>query len=190
MVIETLTRTYTVEEFLELDLPDDNWYELIKGDIVAKRDKKQPGPSKEHGDIVSRLDFYLQEFAGVGSGGKNSGKVYSGAACIVSDISYSIPDVMFLDRSRIPTGEDDSLPYPDLAVEVVSKSDIWFRVREKATEYIKAGTKIVWVVFYPDKLVFVYRPNQDHPVVLNSKDELDGENVLPGFKLAVSKLFD
>jgi hypothetical protein len=38
--------------------------------------------------------------------------------------------------------------------------------------------------------VVVYRTGQDYPSFFTAKDELDGGEVLQGFKLKVSKLFE
>jgi Uma2 family endonuclease len=77
---------------------------------------------------------------------------------------------------------------PDLAVEVLSPWDRLGEVEEKIADWLRAGTKQVWVVHPRQKTVAIYRKNQE-PLVLTSKDTLQGGALLPGFKLAVKALF-
>jgi Uma2 family endonuclease len=185
MTTELLERKYTLEEFLELDLPEeDGPYELIRGMIVPKR-KIQPAPSSKHGEIMSIIAGHFRTY--IGENGK--GKVYSSAACKVGQ-NYVIPDVAFLVSGRTPTDPDSPLPYPDIAVEIMSRSDKLFEVRDKVTDYLNAGTRLVWVIFHPDKMVLVYKPDTNKPLLLGSDDELTAEPVLPDFRIAVSKLFE
>jgi len=77
---------------------------------------------------------------------------------------------------------------PDLAVEVLSPSDSHSEVMEKIDEWLTAGTRLVWVVDPAKKTVGVYAPKRQ-PRILKSADQLDGEQVLPGFSLAVAEIF-
>lgn len=55
-------------------------------------------------------------------------------------------------------------------------------------EYLDAGTSLVWVVQPRRRIVTVYTP--DHiGRVLGEADELDGGDVLPGFRLPVTAIF-
>jgi Uma2 family endonuclease len=188
LTAETLTKRYTIEEFWELDLPEeDGPYELIRGEIVPR--KREQGPSVGHGKAIAKLLRYLEEFLE----GKQLGLSFTGSPCLVDSVSGDqfIPDVAFVAQNRLPIDETAPLPFsPDLAVEIVSRSDSWFKVRDKVEDYLKAGTRLVWVIFPPDKLIFVYRPNEVKPGVLFFDDTLDGEAVIPGFKLEINKIFE
>lgn len=183
MTTEALVKKYSVAEFLQLDLPEEGEpYELLEGVIVSK--KSTQGPSKEHGTIISNAVYYLKDYLKQ----RQQGLVITGPACQVGG-SYLKPDVGFWLADRIPVETGVDLPYPDLAIEVVSKSDVWFEVRDKAKVYLKAGTALVWVIFWPDQEVYAYHKN--HPKkTLTIGDELDSTLILPNFKLAVSKLFE
>src|SRR5262249_22122716 len=77
---------------------------------------------------------------------------------------------------------------PDLAVEVVSPNDLVYEVDAKVQEYLKAGTQRVWVINPEVRSVEVHRP--DAPgTILREQDDLDGEDVLPGFRCRVGDLF-
>jgi Uma2 family endonuclease len=100
------------------------------------------------------------------------------------------PDVGFIAAARIPeTGLPDGyVPFaPDLAVEVVSPNDDAETLEKKIGEYLKYGTKMVWV-FYPNlKRAVVHTPSGSYPVGID--DTLDGGDVLPGFKLPMRDFF-
>lgn len=79
---------------------------------------------------------------------------------------------------------------PDLAVEVFSKSDSSYDMADKVKDYVQAGVKLIWVVRPVDGLVEVYRADDKKPLLLGMGEELDGYEVLPGFKLKVSEIFE
>jgi Uma2 family endonuclease len=122
MTLDVQTKKYTVEEFLALS-EDDNEYELVNGKLI---EGKKEGPSKEHGRVVVKLSFQFEGFL------LNNpiGEVFAGSACRMNK-SYAKPDVTFLLKERIPAEIGVDLPYPDLAVEVMSQSHKFFEVREK-----------------------------------------------------------
>ena len=73
-----------------------------------------------------------------------------------------IPDVAFVSIARIPDDTDKASPIPpDLAVEVVSPTDVLNRIVEKAFAYLESGTQLVWVVEPKSKTVMVYRSETD-----------------------------
>jgi Uma2 family endonuclease len=101
------------------------------------------------------------------------------------------PDVAFLGVERIPPGHDFQsffLGAPDLAVEVGSLSNGPREIADKVRRYLAAGSRLVWVVSPLSQTVVVHRPGQE-PQTLSVEDALDGEDVLPGFRLAVRSIF-
>ena len=81
-----------------------------------------------------------------------------------------------------------SIP-PDLAIEVVSPSDVQSRIAEKALAYLNAGTRLVWVLEPVTKTVTIYRSERDLEM-LTRDDTLTGEDVIPGFTCPVAHLFE
>ncbi len=85
--------------------------------------------------------------------------------------------------------ESDWAVVPKLAVEIVSKTNTAQEIVGKIGEYFQAGVQRVWVVYPSQELVYVYHsPTQVH--ILTRHDELDGEHLLPGFRLPVKTLFE
>ena len=99
------------------------------------------------------------------------------------------PDVAYFSFARQPTVPENYFEVgPDLAVEVLSPSNRRKQIEEKIAEYLKAGTKLVWIVDPMDRTVTIYREPLKG-TVLRSGVMLEGEDVLPGFQCRVSSLF-
>ena len=77
---------------------------------------------------------------------------------------------------------------PVLAVEILSPSDVQEEIDEKVELYLETGVAIVWVVNPRFATITVYRPNAA-PVMFSGDQELSAEPHLPGFRVAVSKIF-
>jgi Uma2 family endonuclease len=102
------------------------------------------------------------------------------------------PDAAFVTLEQLDFPDADAIPVaPDLAVEVVSKSDSAYEVAAKALEYLAAGTRLVWIINPATRLVEVYRTGDTVPSqVLQIDGELEGSPVLPGFKLKIATIFE
>jgi Uma2 family endonuclease len=100
-----------------------------------------------------------------------------------------IPDAAFISRAKqsSPSHETYNSKAPDLAVEVVSPTDLPKDITDKVVGYLAAGT-VVWVV-YPDRQqAKVYQPGQP-PRTIDIDGALDGGDVLPDFKLPLRDVF-
>lgn len=104
------------------------------------------------------------------------------------------PDVSFVSHARWPYNRrvPDVAVWdmvPDLAIEVISQSDMMTAVVRKVHDYFKAGVTRVWVI-YPDQAeIYIYSTPQQVQVV-GIGQELDGGDLLPGFRLPVAVLFE
>ena len=78
---------------------------------------------------------------------------------------------------------------PDIAVEVVSESDSDSEVEEKIGEYLSAGAKMVMVVNPRKRQVTVHFSARDARSY-SAVDTVDGGEVMPGFELPLSNLFN
>lgn len=102
------------------------------------------------------------------------------------------PDVGFFRPNRYPEDfpERGFFPMPpDLAIEVISPTDERGDIEKKQEHYARAGVPLVWWVDPEAKTVTVHRPGQ-LPEVLGESAILDGGDVLPGFTMNVSSIFD
>lgn len=104
------------------------------------------------------------------------------------------PDVAYISSERYPRSRPIPWPdnafelAPDLAVEIVSPSDLVAEITTKLDEYFRAGVRSVWVVYPNLCLVQVYTSLTDCKGFARN-DTLDGGALLPGFSLPLAKLF-
>ena len=77
----------------------------------------------------------------------------------------------------------------DLIVEVRSPSQNWSMVLKKVGEYLAMGTRLVWVIDPQRQRVTVFSPDQE-PITYAAENELDGGEVLPGFRCRVAEFFE
>src|SRR5689334_4754604 len=104
------------------------------------------------------------------------------------------PDIAFVsfDRAAIdqlPSSRDNAWAVvPDLAVEVISPSDLAEDQLEKVLEYFEAGVRLVWVVYPRLGHLHVY-DSATSIKALTGTDVLSGAPVLPGCAIPVRLLF-
>ena len=168
----------TAEEFLENDFEG---YEYVKGELVS-----MAPPSMEHGEIsinvIRHLDSHVHAH--------QLGRLYTAETTFQLEDRFVKPDVAFVSTARLPENRRKGSPIPpDLAIEIVSPTDKHYDVTEKALAYLKAGTRLVWVIEPVAKTVMVYRSETDF-TLFTSEDTLTGEEVVEGFTCPVAQLFE
>jgi Uma2 family endonuclease len=173
----------TPEELLRL--PKDRRYELVDGELVEKP------MSWISGALMVRLGRFLDAYCEQHGAGSVSGSD-ARFRCFPDDPDkVRLPDLVFIRKERL-TPELGAAGFisvpPDLVVEVLSPSDVSYEVDRRVQDYLSAGVKLVWVVHPQSRSVHVYRPG-GQGVILSERDELDGEQVLPGFRLPVREIF-
>jgi Uma2 family endonuclease len=164
---------------------DDMLYEVVDGQVVEKT------VGAREIEIATILGGYLFYFARVNRLGRSLVE-FNFRINVENDLQRR-PNVAFVSHSRWPFHRRvPDVPVwemvPDLAVEVISPSHTAFEVQKKIHDYFEAGVARVWVV-YPDQAeVYVYAsPTQIQ--VLQAGQELDGGDLLPGFRLPLALLF-
>ena len=104
-----------------------------------------------------------------------------------------LPDIAFIPWENIPKDADARTPVPDwvpsLAVEVISAGNTRNEMQRKLVDFFSAGVQMVWYVYQDKRLIRVYKSAESF-VTLTDGDELDGEAILPGFRVSVRTLFD
>jgi Uma2 family endonuclease len=106
-----------------------------------------------------------------------------------------VPDLMIYDKARWEEykantpdwGDKPFVLVPDLCVEVISPTDKYSDVDAKVAGYLRDGVRLVWVFDPREKAVNVHTSSGS--IRLTRTDMLDGGEVLPGFKLPLSDLF-
>ena len=101
------------------------------------------------------------------------------------------PDLHFICKERLAkegiTPKFADYP-PDLAVEVLSPDDTATATQKKVEEYLARGVPLVWIVDPANQRVTVYRSLQDITILI-PEEELDGGQVIPGFRIKVGEIF-
>jgi Uma2 family endonuclease len=174
----------TAEEYLLLpDLGQPN--ELVRGRIVMMN-----MPGSRHGLICNRIGAYLLNFVEE----HDLGYVLSNDSGVVTERGPDTvrgADVSYFSYQRIPRG---ALPegYPSVSPEIVfevrSQHDRIKPMREKASEYLKAGVLVVCLVDPKAKTIEVHLPNGE-PTKLAGDQELTFPVILPRFSLPLARLF-
>jgi Uma2 family endonuclease len=176
-------RLYTADEFWET-FGDTKRLELVKGVPV------EMSPTGEaHGLISAWLSYLILSYSEAHDLGEVTG-AETGFVLIRNPDTVRAPDVGFIAKARLsgPTSERYFPGAPDLAVEVVSPSDTASEIHNKVFDYLRAGTRLVWVVYPQSRTLAVYGP--DAPTrFLESDGVLDGGEVLPGLALPLREVF-
>ncbi|MEM8809788.1 MAG: Uma2 family endonuclease [Cyanobacteria bacterium P01_G01_bin.38] len=102
------------------------------------------------------------------------------------------PDAVFVAKGQLPDdwdqGDDGFITVvPDFVIEIRSKTDGLETLQDKMQEYIENGVKLGWLIDRKNQRAFAYRADgsiTQYPATAT----LDGERVVTGFKLALSKL--
>jgi Uma2 family endonuclease len=103
------------------------------------------------------------------------------------------PDVAWVRRSRwdaLTEEEREGFPplCPDFVVELRSRTDRLKTLQEKMEEYIANGAQLGWLIDPVERKVYVYRPNTEM-VCLENPERVAGDPVLPGFVLALKRVW-
>lgn len=176
-------KKWTAADLLAL-AGDENCYELIQGELMMMA---PAGP--KHGKYASRLDRAIGNHVET----HDLGEAYTaepGFQLEADPLTIRAPDVAFVQRSRIPEGEPAGFwPLaPDLVVEIIFPSETARDIHEKVDDYLRAGTRLIWLVYPDNKTVMEYRaPEQARVLTVN--ENLEGGDVLPGFQYPLKQLF-
>ncbi len=173
----------TAQEFDRVAaLPEnrDRRFELIAGEIHEAASNHYG--SRIAAAIVGELRAFIKP-------GRLGGLTGADGGYIVAGERY-IPDAAFISTARQPEGSHEAynpLP-PDLAVEVLSPGDEQADIRRKLTNYLYAGTT-VWVIDPEARTAEVHSPGQPFEVIREG-GILNGDPILPGFRLPLADIFD
>lgn len=165
----------------QLALDDDLDYEIVDGEKEIKM------AGAKHGEICAQITGELFSYLK----GNKAGRIYSSNTTFQIGQNERMPDVAFVSAARTPPEGSPSGKWelaPDLAVEVISPTDVWEKVNRKVREYFAAGTQQVWLVSQEAEEVMIY----DSPTlikVVTAAEYLTSETLLPGFKCRVADLF-
>ncbi len=174
----------TKRDLLRLDGQGEKIYELVERTLV----EKTMGWPESY--LAMELGFIIRSFLEQSDLGILGGP--DAMTELIPDLVRA-PDVTFISWSRRPerTVPMDAIGklIPSLAVEILSPSNTRREMARKRSEYFRAGVELVWEIDPATRTAEVYT-GPDDATAIGASGTLDGGTVLPGFKLALAKLFE
>ncbi len=178
----TTTATLTLDDFLKLPETEP------ASEFACGRVAQKPMPGLTHSIVQGLVVAMLRQFlrrTRLGLAGTELRCIFGAPG----EERAFVPDVVFISSARLPRGDfRDTLQFrmaPDLAVEVLSPGQHVGRFTQKVQLYLRHGVRLVWVIDPVAETETIHSPSK-YPVTLSAGDELAGEEVLPGFALAVA----
>ena len=186
MTTATATRPMTADELLRMPRGDFRC-ELVRGEL-----RKYPFAGWAHGRQAASIAVSLGLHVEANRLGETRA---AGIGFELASDHVRAPDAAFVrkDRAEALMGseyEDRFFPGPpDLAVEVIERDDLYVDVEEKIADWLAAGTQAV-VVANPRSRTVEIRRSPTDIVVLNEGGILEVQDVIPGWRMAVSEIFE
>ena len=188
MTTATATRPMTMTADDLLAMPDDGFrYELVRGEL-----RKYPFADHIHGMQALSIGASLWLHAKANRLGATCA---AGTGFELASDHVRAPDAAFVRKERADAlmgseSEDRFFPGPpDLAVEVIAHDDLYLDVEEKIADWLSAGTRAVIATNPLSRTVEIRRSPTDI-VVLNEGDILEVQDIIPGWRMPVSEIFE
>ena len=160
-------------------------YELIKGEL-----RPMSPAGRQHGriaaNVIGSLIVFVKEY--------NLGEVHSSETGFLIDTApdtVRAPDVSFVSRERAEATKEELGFFPgapDLAIEVLAPNDLYREMKEKVSDWLRAGTQMVVVIDPEQRTATVYRASEGI-CMLTEGDILDGGDVVLGWKMPLADVF-
>lgn len=174
----------TVDQFYVEETP--GRLDLIRGELVVSSYATM-GQGLAAGNLVGMLGNYVRD--------DRLGTAYAGGTGFIlgrDPDTVLTPDIAYLRPEHRPprTGRDEFVNGPpNIAVETISPWDVQHVLQTKLLLYLNAGTPLVWIVEPITATITVFQPNFSGRI-LRGHDVLDGDEVLPGFRVNVAEIFE
>jgi Uma2 family endonuclease len=183
-----VAKKITYQEFreMEFDDNDNNWYELINGELVRKQ-----SPTYDHQSISREILVALTLYARQ----TRSGNVWSAPLDVVLDDNNAYhPDVFFVKKERyfiFNEKEKIVIGAPDLVVEILSKSTAQYDRGDKRDTYEQFGVREYWLVDPAKKSIELYSFVNERFKLVSYFEETGvlKSIVLEGFEMDIEQVF-
>ncbi len=175
----------TANEQHAIDINESNTglVELIDGILVEKT------VSYYESNLAFKIARMIDDFLATNEIGAVAG---ADGMVRLSPGQIRVPDVSFVAWDSLSGGEIPEEPVlvqaPDLAVEVLSRSNTKQEMDRKLRDYFTSGVRAVWVLNPKTKSMKVYSA-PDRFEEVGASGTVDGGEVLPGFQLSLENLF-
>jgi Uma2 family endonuclease len=186
-----MMRPITEEIAIQVDTYDRfKLLEITGGDWVGFDEDEYMG-GERHGWRESILIAFLTIWALE----NQTGRIYPGDTSFVLDGDMDDikvrrkPDVGFVQTKRLQTTEKYYIGAPDIAIEITSPTDSASGIQAKIDEFFQYGTQQVWQVYPDTEQIIVHLPDGTSKKY-GVDDTIDGGELLSGFELDASKVFE
>ena len=171
----------TIEQFDQLPNIEGVLYELNEGEVVT-----MTSPMPRHNLVRDNIAAALRDFAHP----RHLGTVFVETDYQLSPETVRIPDVSFVPADRMREIDLDRRMQgaPELAIEVVSPTDLAEELRQKVKQYLAAGAKAVWIFYPKTREVQVFRADGGSSV-RREHETVEDHDLLPGFSLDLKSVF-
>jgi Uma2 family endonuclease len=187
-----MQRPITEEIALQVGVMDDfKNLEIINGEWIGLDEQADDMTGESHGRIEGLLIILIGTYVLQ----NKLGYVYPGDTDFVldggpGDIRIKRqPDVVFVAGERSRSSSGYYYQAPDLAIEIISPSQSRPEMLAKASEYLRFGSKQVWIVFPFDEQIEIHYSDKS-PEIYTVGDTISGGELIPGFELDVAKIFE
>lgn len=181
-----------------VQLSDDDFYNLCQANRDLKLERTATGQlvvmpptggegGKREADLIVDLgNWNRQTGLGIAFSSSTGFKLPNG--------THRSPDAAWVRQERWETltpQQRRKFPplAPDFVIELRSATDELETLQQKMQEYMDNGVGLGWLINPQERQVEIYRPGQP-PQILDSPSYLSAEDVLPGFILDLSRIFD
>ncbi|MEM9539558.1 MAG: Uma2 family endonuclease [Cyanobacteria bacterium P01_E01_bin.42] len=185
---EQITLYVTQEQFASLAVANQDLRleRNAKGELIVNPPTGWE-TGKRNRSITGQLDRWYEE-------NENLGEAFeSSTGFILPNGATRSPDSAWVSRDRwqaLTPEQRQTFPEvcPDFVVELRSDSDRLSPLQAKMQEYMANGTRLGWLIDPQNQRVEIYREGLAIEI-LENPTELSGENILPGFILAMRRIW-
>ena len=188
-VIKTFGRKFSDQDLYDIDQANEG----VRIEMSADGDFEIMAPTFLETSLKNNeIGFQLTSWAkkdGTGVCTESSGKVtLPNGAKRVPDAAWILKDRYFAFPRSERSGKFITIA-PDFVIELRSDSDRLSILRKKMEEYIENGVRLAWLIDPVENRVYVYRENRSVDVLEKPKS-VSGEDVLKGFSLDMTEIWD
>jgi Uma2 family endonuclease len=172
----------TAEELSQYQPPHKR-SELVRGRIIVR----EPA-SIWHGVVAARALLVIGNYVAESEGGVVAA-AETGFLLERGPDTVRAPDVAYVSRERMAKAPARGFAEfaPELAVEVMLPDDTMREALEKASDWLRTGSELVWII-NPRRRTGLVRRADGSEQVLAEHESFDGEALLPGLRMSIAEL--